>query len=89
MHLTQRLARWRGQDPGLSFKEFELLTLLMWGPGQVYTRRQILDALWAGNFPETSNVIHVHVANPRARLRQQGAYRVLRTVRGLGHTVWA
>lgn len=89
VNLARWLARWRGQDLRLSFKAFGLLSLWMREPGQIYTRPEIPEALREGTLPDSNRVIDVRMANLREKLRQQGAYRVPRTVRGLGYAVRA
>ncbi|GBD40519.1 Transcriptional activator protein CzcR [bacterium HR38] len=71
----------------LSPKEFELLHLLMSRPGRVFPRQEIEEKVWGKSLGRDSNVLDVHVANLRAKLREAGAYGYLRTVRGLGYAV--
>ena len=71
----------------LSPKEFELLHLLMSRPGRVFPRQEIEEKVWGKPLGRDSNVLDVHVANLRAKLREAGAYGYLRTVRGLGYAV--
>ncbi|MGC8875933.1 response regulator transcription factor [Thermus sp.] len=71
----------------LSPKEFDLLSLLMSRPGRVFSRQEIEERIWGRPLGKDSNVLDVHVANLRAKLREAGAYGYLRTVRGLGYAV--
>lgn len=71
----------------LSPKEFDLLHLLMSRPGRVFPRQEIEEKIWGKSLGRDSNVLDVHVANLRAKLREAGAYGYLRTVRGLGYAV--
>ncbi len=71
----------------LSPKEFDLLSLLMSRPGRVFSRQEIEERIWGKPLGRDSNLLDVHVANLRAKLREAGAYGYLRTVRGLGYAV--
>jgi two-component system copper resistance phosphate regulon response regulator CusR len=65
--------------------EFEILALLMRYPGKVYSREHILQVVWGAEIAPKSNMVDVHLANIRAKLRDAGLYRYLRTVRGVGY----
>jgi two-component system, OmpR family, copper resistance phosphate regulon response regulator CusR len=80
----QRLAVYQDKELPLSPKEFELLAMMMRQPGRVYTRQEFNDQAWGGTLLEGSNVLDVHMANLRAKLRDAELYGLLRTVRGLG-----
>lgn len=80
----KRLARYKEDELRLSPKEFEILALLIRQPGRVYSRQEIGQEIWQGRLPEGSNVVDVHMANLRAKLRDMELYGLLRTVRGLG-----
>jgi two-component system, OmpR family, alkaline phosphatase synthesis response regulator PhoP len=71
----------------LSPREFELLRYLASQPGRVYSRQEIEQSVWGGDLPPSSNVVDVHVANIRGKLREAGGYGVIRTVRGVGYAI--
>jgi len=73
----------------VSPREFELLLYLASQPGRVYSRREIEQNVWGGDLPPSSNVVDVHVANIRSKLREAGGYGVIRTVRGVGYAIKA
>lgn len=87
LDVQKRLARYKGEELRLSPKELDILTLLMRQPGRVYSRAEIGQEIWQGRLPEGSNVVDVHMANLRAKLRQQEGYGLLRTVRGVGYAL--
>ena len=45
--------------------------------------------MWDEELPPTSNVVDVHIANIRAKLRDAGGFGLIRTVRGIGYAVKA
>lgn len=68
----------------LSPREFELLVRLVSQPGRVFSREEIEASLWSEGVP-SSNVVDVHVANIRGKLRDAGGFGLIRTVRGVGY----
>ncbi|MER3451135.1 MAG: DNA-binding response regulator [Thermus sp.] len=83
----KRLVRFQDREVRLSPKEFDLLHLLLSRPGRVFSRQEIEERLWGRPLEKDSNLVDVHVANLRAKLREAGAYGYLRTVRGVGYAV--
>jgi len=82
-----RRVRHKGVEVQLSPKEFALLDLLSSRPGRVFSRSEIEQHVWGHTLDTNSNVVDVHVANLRAKLRDVGAYGYLRTVRGVGYAL--
>ncbi|TDC82735.1 response regulator transcription factor [Actinomadura sp. 7K507] len=68
----------------LTVTEFDLLEFLMGNPGRVYTREQLLDAVWGPGAGAGSRTVDVHVAQLRAKL---GEGNPIRTVRGVGYVL--
>ena len=87
VHLGRREAFFKKHVLHLSPKEFELLTLLAGRPGKVFNRSEIERRLWGKILDSSSNVVDVHMANMRSKLREAGAYGYLRTVRGVGYAL--
>jgi DNA-binding response OmpR family regulator len=73
----------------LSAREFALLTYFMRHPGQVLTRRQILDAVWGSEPDVYSNVVDLYVHYLRRKLGDLKRGDLLRTVRGVGYVLRA
>jgi DNA-binding response OmpR family regulator len=65
-------------------KELALLAYLIQRSEQVVTRTELLEKVWDLNFDPGSNVVDVHVARLRGKLRENGAVPRLLTVRGAG-----
>lgn len=85
----KRLVSYKGEELHLSPKEFDILALLIRQPGRVYSRQEIGQEIWQGRLPEGSNVVDVHMANLRGKLRDHEGYGLLRTVRGVGYSLRA
>ena len=84
-----REVRRAGRPVELTALEFDLLHHFLRHPRQVLTRAQLMDAVWGGGSPLTSNVVDVYVGYLRAKLEASGEPRLLHTVRGVGYVVRA
>ncbi|MES2523972.1 MAG: response regulator transcription factor [Gemmatimonadota bacterium] len=73
-----------GRKVAFTPKEFALLAYLIQRADQVVTRSELLEKVWDLTFDPGSNVVDVHVARLRAKLREHGALPKLLTVRGAG-----
>ena len=65
-------------------KEFALLEYLALHAESVVTRTELLEKVWDLHFDPGSNVVDVHVARLRSKLREARAALRLDTVRGIG-----
>ena len=68
----------------LTSTEFDLLSHLMSRPGRVYTRDELLSAVWGYAAHGGTRTVDVHVAQVRAKLGEAAS--IIRTVRGVGYT---
>ncbi len=70
----------------LTPSEFDLLTVLMSAPGQVFTRAQLLERLKGDLFENVERTVDVHIRNLRAKLEPEPAHpRYILTVFGVGY----
>ncbi len=84
---VRRQVKWGDEEVRLSPREYELLVYLAGQPGRVYSRKEIENNVWGEELPPTSNVVDVHIANIRGKLRDAGGFGVIRTVRGVGYAL--
>jgi two-component system phosphate regulon response regulator PhoB len=76
----------RGQSITTTATEFRLLEYLASRPGRVFTREQLLDAVWRDTSYVTPRSIDVYVRRIREKIEQDAENpRFLRTVRGVGY----
>ncbi len=68
----------------LTPKEFTLLERFLLSPGKTLTRTELLEKVWDITFDPGSNVVDVHVARLRRKLRSAQATPAIVTVRGVG-----
>ena len=67
----------------LTYKEFELLSLLLQNQEKVLSRDQILQSVWGYDFDGESRTVDVHVRTLRQKLGEAG--KLIETVRGFGY----
>ena len=67
----------------LTYKEFELLSLLLQNQEKVFSRDQILQSVWGYDFDGESRTVDVHVRTLRQKLGEAGS--LVETVRGFGY----
>ena len=84
---VRRQVLWCEDEVKLSPREYELLAYLAGQPGRVYSRKEIETNVWGEDLPPSSNVVDVHIANIRSKLREAGGFGVIRTVRGVGYAL--
>ena len=77
-----RRVRVDGEAVELTATEFDLLAHLLARPGQVFTREQLLSAVWGVADYSGTRTVDVHIAQLRAKL---GDPDPIRTVRGVGY----
>jgi two-component system phosphate regulon response regulator PhoB len=74
------------RDIDLSPTEFKLLEHLMQNPGRVYSRAQLLDAVWGRDIYVDERTVDVHVGRLRKSLKRGREADPIRTVRGMGYS---
>ena len=67
----------------LTYKEYELLKLLVSHPGLVYSRQQLLEKIWGIDFKMDTRTVDMHVKTLRQKLGERGA--IIQTVRNVGY----
>ena len=72
-----------GQKAALTYKEFELLCMLLKNRGTVLTRDRILRTIWGYDFDGENRTVDVHIRTLRAKLGEYGDK--IETVRGVGY----
>lgn len=73
-----------GKPLDLTLKEYEILCFLTENKGRVFTRDQLLDAIWGYDFYGNSRTVDSHVARLRTKLGECGE-KHLKTVYGTGY----
>jgi DNA-binding response OmpR family regulator len=80
-------ARLAGQLLTLTATEFRLLEFLMSRPGVVFSREQLLDAVWGHDRAVTDRTVDVYILRLRQKIEADPANPLLiRSVRGFGYS---
>jgi len=66
--------------------EFRLLDYLMQHPGRVFSREQLLDAVWGADVYVEARTVDVHVGRLRKALNNKDERDPIRTVRSAGYS---
>ena len=74
-----------GQAIELTFKEYELLRLLLNSPGIVMTREVIMRQVWGTEFEGESRTLDMHIKTLRKKLGDAGGR--IKTVRNVGYVI--
>ena len=75
-----------GQEVALTQREFDLLHFLARHPGQVFTRDQLMEAVWGYDFYTDTSTVTVHIRRLRAKIeREASSPELLQTVWGVGY----
>lgn len=84
--LSRRQVWVHGERVDLTATEFEILRFLAAHPGWVYSRQQIMQQLWDGNFYGETRSADVHIQRIRKKIEPDLKNpRYIQTVRGMGY----
>jgi two-component system, OmpR family, response regulator len=76
----------RGQPLNLTSKEYDLLLHFAKAPGRVFTRTQLLEAVWSTTYEGYEHNVNTHINRLRAKLEADPANpEYVLTVRGVGY----
>ena len=82
----ERHTVWLGdKNIELTFKEYELLRLLMKNVGVVMTRENIMIHVWGTDFEGESRTVDMHIKTLRQKLAEMGTR--IKTVRNVGYVI--
>ena len=75
-----------GAPVRVTFSEFEVLSCLMERPGKLFTRQELLRAIWGDSAYRDPRAIDVHIRHLREKLEERPEDpRLILTVRGAGY----
>ena len=74
-----------GKKLGLSKREFEILQLMMPHPQKVFTKNNLYESVWGGEFFGDDNTVNVHISRLRSKLSSANPNQeYIQTVWGVG-----
>ena len=81
-----RIVKVDGIVVDLTRTEFDLLETMAESPKNAFSRRQLLELVWGGDWYGAIHVVDVHVGHLRKKLVNAGMEEeIIRTVRGIGY----
>ncbi len=72
-----------GETVELTYKEYELLKVLMANAGMAVSRDILMEKVWGSSFEGESRTLDMHIKTLRQKLGEEGAH--IRTVRNVGY----
>lgn len=81
---ARRMATLSGKELALSYKEFELLIVLLEADGKAVTREELFTRVW-GEFYGESRTLDVHIRNLRSKLGAEG--NCIQTIKNVGYRI--
>ncbi|MGP1253958.1 phosphate regulon transcriptional regulator PhoB [Algihabitans albus] len=87
MDLAAHRVRRGPRDVHLGPTEFRLLRYLMQHPGRVFSREQLLDAVWGRDVYVEPRTVDVHIRRLRKALNIEDETDLIRTVRSAGYAL--
>jgi two-component system phosphate regulon response regulator PhoB len=85
-HSSHRVRR-ADREIHLGPTEFKLLDHFMSHPGRVFSREQLLDAVWGNGVFVDARTVDVHIGRLRKALKGSGETDPIRTVRSAGYSL--
>lgn len=86
MDLEKREVQVDGKEVSLTFKEFELLRILMEQAGKSVPRQVLLEKVWGTDFSGESRTLDMHIGTLRQKIGDAPERsRYIKTVRGVGY----
>ncbi len=81
----KRIVTVNGAVCDLTFKEFELLKMLLINQGIVLSRNKIMDQVWGFDYEGESRTVDMHIKTLRQKLGEGGS--AIKTVRNVGYVM--
>ena len=85
LNVTKHVVKVNNVEVKVTYKEFELLTMLMKHKERVFDRDEILEKIWGYDFDGENRTVDVHIRTLRCKLGDAG--NIIETVRGVGYKI--
>jgi two-component system, OmpR family, response regulator len=85
LHPATQEVRRRGRTVELTAKEFALLEYFMRHPGEVLTKKRLIEHVWGFEFAGDPHVLKVYIGYLRNKIGSSFGNRSLETIRGVGY----
>ena len=84
LNVEKHVVSYDGNNIELTYKEFELLRVLMKNAGNVMTREILMDRVWGTSYEGESRTLDMHIKNLRKKVGEDGG-KLIKTVRNVGY----
>lgn len=84
LNVEKHVVSYDGNSIELTYKEFELLRVLMKNAGNVMTREILMDRVWGTSYEGESRTLDMHIKTLRKKLGEDGG-KLIKTVRNVGY----
>lgn len=84
LNVEKHVVLYDGNNIELTYKEFELLRVLMKNAGNVMTREILMDRVWGTSYEGESRTLDMHIKTLRKKLGEDGG-KLIKTVRNVGY----
>ena len=82
-----KLVTRKGERVTLTATEYNLLEFLASNKGRVFSRLEIMEAVWDINFDTNTNVVDVYINYLRRKIDKPGCQKLIHTVVGMGYVL--
>ena len=86
VNVNKHIVTKNGQEIELTFKEFQILKLLIENKGNVLTRTFLLDKIWGYDYYGETRTLDVHIRHLRKKIGDNDS-KLIETVRGVGYKI--
>lgn len=87
VNFARRTVIFKEKEIALTYKEFELLAILVLNKGIVVTREQLMERVWGYDYEGETRTLDMHIKTLRQKLENGGCTGLIHTVRGVGYKI--
>lgn len=82
-----KLVKLQTNEIELTAREYDILELLCYNYPNIVSAEEIIDHVWGSDDSQFSNVIRVHIANLRRKLKLENGESLIQTLKGKGYKI--
>jgi len=75
----------KGHEVSLTAKEYELLMLFLENKTKLFSKANLYESIWEGEYLPEDTTLKVHMSNLRSKLRKYDSFDYIETVWGMGY----
>lgn len=82
-----KLVKLQDKEIELTAREYDILELLCYNYPNIVSSEEIIEHVWGSDDSQFSNVIRVHIANLRRKLKLENGESLIQTLKGKGYKI--